>query len=211
MCPVFYGEWAPWFCHQVKKQLIGVNAPYEVIVATHLPERLYKSIPNLVFIKTAKNCSIGRKRNIICERAKYKYILAVDDDDFYPEYRLSLSYKILSENPIRMLSSDKFLCYNLLDKDFFLWNTFSESCLFFTKEFWQDNPFFELNICEGNGLIDKKESFYKSDILLCLAFTHDVGRRQSKHKLALPTEIKSFPFFDDFEKQFLLKRFNFKN
>jgi glycosyltransferase involved in cell wall biosynthesis len=48
-----------------------------------------KKIPNIRYIYNEEKLSIGKKRNLLNQYAKGDIIIALDDDDYYPENRVS--------------------------------------------------------------------------------------------------------------------------
>ena len=64
--------------------------PVEDMVAHH---------PNVKYFKYENKMTLGRKRNILHEKAKGDIIVYMDDDDFYPPERVSHAVERLSANP----------------------------------------------------------------------------------------------------------------
>jgi glycosyltransferase involved in cell wall biosynthesis len=64
--------------------------PVEDMVAQH---------PNVKYFKYDKKMTLGKKRNIMHEKAKGDIIVYMDDDDFYPPERVSHAVSRLTENP----------------------------------------------------------------------------------------------------------------
>jgi glycosyltransferase involved in cell wall biosynthesis len=60
-----------------------------------------KSIPNIryIYIEPKPKLLIGQKRNILNKEAKGQYIVAMDDDDYYPPERVSHVVTKFIQNP----------------------------------------------------------------------------------------------------------------
>jgi glycosyltransferase involved in cell wall biosynthesis len=62
-------------------------------------EDMIKNHPNVKYFKYDKKMTLGKKRNIMHEKAKGEIIVYMDDDDFYPPERVSHAVERLSTNP----------------------------------------------------------------------------------------------------------------
>ena len=64
-----------------------------------LVEDMVAQHPNVKYFKFDKKMTLGKKRNIMHEKAKGDIIVYMDDDDFYPPERVSHAVSRLTENP----------------------------------------------------------------------------------------------------------------
>ena len=64
-----------------------------------LVEDMVAQHPNVKYFKYDKKMTLGKKRNIMHEKAKGDIIVYMDDDDFYPPERVSHAVSRLTENP----------------------------------------------------------------------------------------------------------------
>ena len=76
-------------------------------------EPYMKTIPNLVYIHEKDKQNIGGKRNRLNQEACGDIIVAMDDDDYYPEERVYAVVKAFKQNPSIQLagSSEVFMYY----------------------------------------------------------------------------------------------------
>jgi glycosyltransferase involved in cell wall biosynthesis len=72
-----------------------------------------KTIPNLIYIHEKDKQNIGGKRNRLNQEACGDIIVAMDDDDYYPEERVYAVVKAFKQNPSIQLagSSEVFMYY----------------------------------------------------------------------------------------------------
>ena len=79
--------------------------PIEDMVAQH---------PNVKYFKYDKKMTLGKKRNIMHEKAKGDIIVYMDDDDFYPPERVSHAVEKLTSNPTALCAgaSEMYIYFN---------------------------------------------------------------------------------------------------
>ena len=62
-------------------------------------EDLVKNIPQVKYFAYDEKMSLGKKRNLMHEKCKGDIILYMDDDDYYPNNRISHAVETLLKNP----------------------------------------------------------------------------------------------------------------
>ena len=79
---------------------------------------LVENIPNVVYIESDKKLPIGKKRNMLNDRAKNDIIIYFDDDDFYPVDRVKHAVTALNakRNYLIAGSSMLFMYYSHINK-----------------------------------------------------------------------------------------------
>ena len=71
-----------------------------------------KTIPNIRYIYSPEKMLIGAKRNRVLKEAKHDIIIAMDDDDYYPDNRISSVVTAFARNPkIELAGSSEMLLY----------------------------------------------------------------------------------------------------
>ena len=75
-------------------------------------EDLVYDIPQVKYIKLEDKVTLGKKRNIMNREAKGEFFVYMDDDDYYPEDRVSHGVETLLQNPEYLIAGcDKILLY----------------------------------------------------------------------------------------------------
>ena len=113
--------------------------------------------PRINYIKIREGerpLDIGRKRNLGVERAKYEYVCMMDDDDYY--YPLSIHSRIAT-----LLSYPEYSCVGTCELDVydivnhscmrFQSANMSEASMGFSKQFWREGRFPEIEHALGEG------------------------------------------------------------
>jgi hypothetical protein len=79
-----------------------------------LIEDMVKQHPNVKYFKYDNKMTLGKKRNIMHEKAKGDIIVYMDDDDFYPPERVSHAVDMLMENPSALCAgaSEMYIYFN---------------------------------------------------------------------------------------------------
>ena len=79
-----------------------------------LIEDMVKQHPNVKYFKYDIKMTLGKKRNIMHEKAKGDIIVYMDDDDFYPPERVSHAVDMLMENPSALCAgaSEMYIYFN---------------------------------------------------------------------------------------------------
>jgi len=146
------------------------------------------------FIPLPKKVTIGRKRNIGCRRAAHGVILMMDDDDHYPQtsFRRRVAWLLKDRVPHKAAVCTSIAMYDLnaglsaVNVPPFrlgLSARVSEATLTFTADFWQDRPFLEVDMAEGEEFLKGRES----DVVemppqqIIVSFTH--GKNSSSRKV----------------------------
>ncbi len=129
------------------------------------------------YLPLEKKTSIGEKRNKAVEKAMHDIILFMDDDDVYPEtsFRRRVAWLVNGSPFIRAGAGVKPRCVvstmlamydlrtgqsavNVPPLGIPLGQRVSEATLTFRKDFWAERPFPDVNMAEGEGWLDGRES-----------------------------------------------------
>ena len=155
------------------------------------------------YVPLPKKTSIGRKRNIGCRRAAHEILLMMDDDDHYPQTSLRRRVAWLVKDRV---SHKAAVCTNIalydLQKGVSAVNVppfnlsiaarSSEATLTFTRDFWLERPFPEVDMAEGEAFLKGRES----DIVemppqqIIIAFSH--GKNISSRKTGEDGKVGCF-------------------
>tara|TARA_B100000902_G_scaffold397505_1_gene461507 strand:+ start:5108 stop:6217 length:1110 start_codon:yes stop_codon:yes gene_type:complete len=81
-------------------------------------EDLVKDISNVKYYKYDEKMSLGKKRNIMHEKSKGDILVYMDDDDYYPQERVSHAVNMLQTHPNAMCagSSEIYIYFKHIDK-----------------------------------------------------------------------------------------------
>jgi hypothetical protein len=81
-------------------------------------EDLVKHIPQVKYFKYDKKMNLGKKRNLMHEKAKGEIIVYMDDDDYYPSDRVSHAVETLQKNPQALCagSSEMYIYFKHIQK-----------------------------------------------------------------------------------------------
>lgn len=124
-------------------------------------------VPNVTYVRLDEKKTIGEKRNIGVSKAMYDVIAFMDDDDVYP------NNSILERTAMMLKTHNKecafctvIPCYDIAKYSSFMnappLNLYmservSEATLIFTRKFWEERPFENTQIGEGNAFIRGRE------------------------------------------------------
>ena len=78
--------------------------------------------PRVVYMHVPDRLSIGKKRNMLVERARGEIIAHFDDDDFYAEHYLIDMLGAFFENKADFIKLDSFFLFSLIHDVFAYWN-----------------------------------------------------------------------------------------
>jgi glycosyltransferase involved in cell wall biosynthesis len=81
-------------------------------------EDIVKSHPSVKYFKYDEKMTLGKKRNLMHEKAKGDIIVYMDDDDYYPADRVSHAVETLQKNPKAMCagSSEMYIYFKHVQK-----------------------------------------------------------------------------------------------
>jgi len=81
-------------------------------------EDLVKDIPQVKYFKYDEKMNLGKKRNLMHEKAVGDFIIYMDDDDYYPSERVQHSVETLQKNPQAMVagSSEMYIYFKHINK-----------------------------------------------------------------------------------------------
>jgi glycosyltransferase involved in cell wall biosynthesis len=81
-------------------------------------EDLFKDIPNIVYMYSKEKLPIGKKRNMLNDKAKNDIIIYFDDDDYYPPDRIKHAVTMLNAQKRYLIagSSMIYMYYSHIDK-----------------------------------------------------------------------------------------------
>jgi len=124
-------------------------------------------ISNVKYVRLDKKTSIGEKRNIGVESAMYDTIMMMDDDDVYPNNSVLHRVAMLLKEPKRdCVFSTTIPCYDIQKYISFMnvppitlpmSQRVSEATLGFTRAFWEERKFVDIQVAEGDIFIHGRE------------------------------------------------------
>jgi hypothetical protein len=81
-------------------------------------EDLVSHIPNVKYFAYNEKLTLGKKRNLMHDKARGEIIVYMDDDDYYPPERVSHAVEMLMANPTTMCagSSEIYIYFKHIDK-----------------------------------------------------------------------------------------------
>jgi hypothetical protein len=124
-------------------------------------------VPNVKYVRLENKTSIGEKRNIGVQNAMYDTIVMMDDDDVYPNNSVLHRVAMLGKEPTKQcVFCTTIPCYDIQNYTSFMnvppytlpmAQRVSEASLGFTRKFWEDRKFTDIQIAEGNAFIHGRE------------------------------------------------------
>lgn len=167
-------------------------------------ELLIQKHKNINYIFLEK-MSIGKKRNILCERSKGDIIIFMDDDDYYPPNKVShVVDKLWNSKYLVSGSSEMYVYYICYDKIFKFGPYRTEglssinhaTCgtLSFKKEYFKNNKFPDKNSAEEKIFLNN----YKTKVLqldslksiLCISHLDNTVDKHKHLKSGIKTNLK---------------------
>jgi hypothetical protein len=130
-------------------------------------EDCFFGVPNVVYVRLDEKKTIGEKRNIGVSKAMYDVITFMDDDDVYPNNSVLHRASMMLKQPSKECAFCTTIpCYDIAKYSSFMnapplklemSERVSEATLVFTKKFWEDSKFPEIQIAEGDAFIRGRE------------------------------------------------------
>lgn len=153
---------------------------------------LISDLPNVTYILMDEPRTIGAKRNLGIARAKHDIIVMMDDDDVYPNNSvLSRVAHMLAEPRKECLFSTVLPCYEIHETKSFMnippitlpmSKRVSEATMCLTRKFWNDRPFPEIQIAEGDAFIHGREEMCRElspqDVIVSLSHRKTTSSRK---------------------------------
>jgi hypothetical protein len=128
---------------------------------------LVSDLPNVTYVLCDRPMNVGEKRNLAVSRAKHDVLVVLDDDDVYPNNSLvSRVAFLLAEPKKECIFCTTIPCYDIHETKSFMnvppitlpmAERVSEATLCFTRAFWEDRKFAEVQIAEGDAFIRGRE------------------------------------------------------
>jgi glycosyltransferase involved in cell wall biosynthesis len=176
-------------------------------------EDLVKDIPFIKYHRYEEKMNIGKKRNILNKLATGDYIVAWDDDDFYPPGRLSHSVETLVRNPKATIAgaSECYMWYSDIKKIYKVGpygeNHGTNGTMAYTKGYKERHIYDEyvLNAEEGSftgGFKETMAQLNPKHVILVTSHsmnTFDKRSLRGGNKLIQPTDQKISDWIKDKE------------
>jgi glycosyltransferase involved in cell wall biosynthesis len=184
-------KFIPQFLRNIKRQ--DYKGSIEVLIADDGDDNIEDLVPkNSIFkyIKMTEKKPIGFKRNLLCREAKGEILIHMDDDDFYPNSRISHAVEKLDKSQAYIAGCSKLFIYKkslgiaeygpiskfhasagtfAFFKEYLDKNRFDDSAdtgeeLFFTHHF--TNPLIQLDPGKTILVISHSQNTYSKDHLI---------------------------------------------
>jgi hypothetical protein len=149
-------------------------------------------VPNVKYVRSDPGLTIGEKRNLGVQNAMYDTIVMMDDDDVYPDNSVLHRVAMLMKSPPKeCVFSTTIPCYDIKKYSSFMnvppitlsmSERVSEATLGFTKKFWEQNKFQNIQIAEGNAFIRGRESMCREispqEVIVSLCHSKNTSSRK---------------------------------
>jgi hypothetical protein len=124
-------------------------------------------VPNVVYVRLNEKKTIGEKRNIGISKAMYDVIAFMDDDDVYPNNSVLERTAMMLKSPAKQCAFCTMIpCYDIVKYSSFMnappltlhmSERVSEATLIFTRKFWEERKFEDIQVAEGDTFIRGRE------------------------------------------------------
>jgi hypothetical protein len=149
-------------------------------------------ISNVKYVRSEEKLTIGAKRNLGVQSAMYDVIVMMDDDDVYPNNSVLHRVAMLSKSPAKECGFCTTIpCYDIEKYSSFMNvppNTLpmaervSEASLVFTRKFWEDRKFPEIQVAEANAFIHGREQMCRElspqEVIVSLVHSKNTSSRK---------------------------------
>jgi hypothetical protein len=124
-------------------------------------------VPHVKYVRCEKGLTIGEKRNLGVQNAMYDIVAMMDDDDVYPNNSVLQRVAMMLKAPAKDCGfSTAIPCYDIVKFSSYMnippyhipmAQRVSEATLVFTKKFWEQRNFSNIQIAEGETFISGRE------------------------------------------------------
>lgn len=149
-------------------------------------------VPNVTYVRLEEKKTIGEKRNIGVSKAMYDVIAFMDDDDVYPNNSILERVAMMMKSPAKECAFCSVIpCYDITKYCSFMnvppihlpmSQRISEATLVFTKKFWEERPFGDTQIAEGDAFIRGREQVCREispqEVIVSLAHSKNTSARK---------------------------------
>ncbi|MDX6694829.1 MAG: hypothetical protein QOF02_2432 [Blastocatellia bacterium] len=135
------------------------------------------------YLRLDEKLTIGAKRNVACEQSRGEFIVHWDDDDWFPSWRVSRQVKALIERGADISGTSRLFYYEAATDRAWEYKFAADAVswvagntLAYRRDFWQRNPFPEVQVGEDTLFIHNdisKSIFDLDDPGLCVATVHN--------------------------------------
>ena len=153
---------------------------------------LVSDLPNVKYVLVDEPMTIGAKRNLAIEHASHDILVMMDDDDVDPNNSvLSRVAHMLAEPKKECLFSTVIPCYEIHESKSFMnvppitlaWcERVSEATLCFTRKFWEERKFPDIQIAEGGAFLRGREDMCRElspqDVIVSLCHKKTTSSRR---------------------------------
>jgi hypothetical protein len=149
-------------------------------------------ISNVKYVRLDSKRSIGEKRNIGVQSAMYDTIVMMDDDDVYPNNSILHRVAMMGKEPKKQcVFTTTIPCYDIQKHISFMnvppyglpmAQRVSEASLAFSRQFWEDRKFSDIQIAEGNAFIHGREEMCREvspqEVIVSLVHSKNTSARK---------------------------------
>jgi len=149
-------------------------------------------VPNVVYVRLDKPTTIGEKRNIGISKAMFNVIAFMDDDDVYPNNSVLERVAMMMKFPSKECAFCTVIpCYEITKYCSFMnappiqlpmSQRVSEATLVFSKKFWEDKKFDDIQIAEGDTFIHGREHMCRElspqEVIVSLVHSKNTSSRK---------------------------------
>lgn len=155
---------------------------------------LVSDLPNVKYVLCDRPMNVGEKRNLAVKSASHDILVMLDDDDVYPNNSVvtRVAYMLAGPVPKECSFCTTIPCFDIHEKKSFMNvppNTLgmadrvSEATLCFTRDFWKNRPFPEVQIAEGGAFIRGREHMCREvspqDVIVSLTHKKTTSSRKA--------------------------------
>lgn len=155
---------------------------------------LVSDLPNVKYVLCDRPMNVGEKRNLAVEHASHDVLVMLDDDDIYPNNSIAtrVAYMLAGPIPKECSFCTTIPCFDIHQKNSFMNvppNTLgmservSEATLCFTRDFWKNCKFPEIQIAEGGAFIRGREHMCREvspqDVIVSLTHKKTTSSRKA--------------------------------
>jgi hypothetical protein len=149
-------------------------------------------IRNVKYVHLDEKLTVGEKRNIGVKMAMYDTLVMMDDDDVYPNNSILHRVAMLFKEPKKQcVFCTTIPCYDIQKHISFMnvppmslpmSQRVSEATLGFTRQFWDERKFSDIQIAEGNTFIHGREQMCREispqEVIVSLVHSGNTSSRK---------------------------------